>query len=186
MSQVVWQEIRLRLLDRIWLPPVMNVRSENQRHRPALTEYRHGVKAPLAQCLSLTIAERLQQLDLSQLNAATLQVFFKFVWGLDGSGDQKDYNQLSKVDYSTKSMMSVCFSLREVKVVGGMGGTASWSTAVTGGANNPQNTRPLALFPAKEKVELLQEFVPIVEAEIEQITIEVVLLKVLEDLTVKA
>ena len=186
MSQVVWQEVRLRLLDRIWLPPVMNVRAENQRNRPALVEYRHGVKAPLAQCLSLTIAERLQHLDLSQLDAATMQIFFKFVWGLDGSGDQKDYNQLSKVDYSTKSMMSVCFSLREVKIVDDMGSTASWSTAVTGGANKPQNTRPLALFPAKENVELLQEFVPIVETEIRQIKAEWIELNLEEDLNVKA
>ena len=60
ISQVVWQEIRLRLLDRIKLPPVNLVRAENQLHRPTLTEYQHGVKASLSQCLSLTLTERLQ------------------------------------------------------------------------------------------------------------------------------
>ena len=39
----------------------------------------------------------------------------------------------------------------------------------TDGANKPQNTRPLAIFPGKESTELLKEFVPIVEAEIKEI-----------------
>ena len=37
------------------------------------------------------------------------------------------------------------------------------------GANKPQNTRPLALFPAKESRELLAEFISIVEEEIVEI-----------------
>ena len=78
MSQAVWQEVRLRLIDRIWLPPVNQVTAENRLHRPDLREYMHGVKASLGQCLSLTLAERLQFLDLSGLDPASLQVAFSF------------------------------------------------------------------------------------------------------------
>ena len=66
--------MRLRFKDRIYFPPVMHIRAENQCHRPALLEYKHGVKAPLLQCLSLTLTERLQHMDLSVLDKTTLQV----------------------------------------------------------------------------------------------------------------
>ena len=112
MSQAVWQEVRLRLIDRIWLPPVNRVTEENQLHRPDLREYMDRVKASLGQCLSLTLTERLQFLDLSGLDPASLQLAFSFNWGLDGSGDHKNYHQLSKVDYTTKQVMSVCFTLK--------------------------------------------------------------------------
>ena len=42
MSQAVYLEARLRLLGRIYCPPVMQVREENKRHRPSLLEYKHG------------------------------------------------------------------------------------------------------------------------------------------------
>ena len=186
MSQKVYQEIRLRFLDRIWLPPVMLVRNENKEHRPQLTIYRHGVKATLAQCLSLTITERLQQLDLSHMDTSSLQVLFQFIWGLDGSGDQSNYHQNSKVDYSTKQIMSVCFSIREMRVVDGQGNVACYSTSITGGANRPQNTRPLALFPAAENKELLEDFIPTVEAEIERVKTEGVEVTVKEDVALQA
>ena len=82
MSQHSYQEIRLCLLDRIWFPPIMLIRAENQRHRPGLIVYKHGVKAPLAECLSLTLTEQLMLLDLTMLDTATMQIFFKFIWGL--------------------------------------------------------------------------------------------------------
>ena len=82
---------------------------------------------------------------------------------MDGSGDHSNYHQLSKVHFTTKQVMSVCFSVHDEK-----GASANWSSA-QGGSNKPQNTRPLALFPAKETKELLQEFIPIVEAEISEI-----------------
>ena len=109
MSQAVYLETRLRLLNRIYMPPVMYVRAENQRHRPALTEYKHGVKAPLMQCLQLTLSERLEQMDFSGLDQTSLKVMFKIGWGLDGSGEHSDYHQLSKVSYTTKQVMSICF-----------------------------------------------------------------------------
>ena len=94
MSQAVYQETRLRLIDRIYIPPVMHVRAENQQHRPSLMEYRNGVKAPLLQCLSLTLTERLNQMDLSGLDQELIRIDFKMGWGLDGSGEHSNYHQL--------------------------------------------------------------------------------------------
>ena len=77
MSQAVYLETRVRLKDRIYLLPVMHVWAENQRDRPTLLEYRHGVKAPLLRCIQLTLTERLQHMDLSGLDQNTLQIGFK-------------------------------------------------------------------------------------------------------------
>ena len=60
------------------------------------------------------------------------------------------------------------------------GETAGWSSS-TGGANKPQNTRQLALFPAKENQELLEDFVPKVEAEIKKVKAEGVLVQIGEE-----
>ena len=168
MSQAVYLEVRLRFKGRISFPAVLNIRAENKRHRPCLEEYKHGVKAPLMECLSLTLSERLQFLDLSGLNKESIQVFFKMGWGLDGSGDHANYNQLSKVSYNTKAVMSVCFALREVKVVDASSKSVSWSSTADG-ANRPQNTRPLSVFPSQESKQLLSEFIPLVEAEVKAV-----------------
>ena len=76
--------------------------------------------------------------------------------------------------------MSVCFALREVTVRDSKGAKASWSSS-TAGANKPQNTRPLALFPAKENQELLEDFVPKVEAQIKKVKAEGVAMKIGEE-----
>ena len=73
--------------------------------------------------------------------------------------------------------MSVCFAVREVTATDANGAVTTWSSSVAG-ANKPQNTRPLAIFPAKESVELLEEFVPIVEAEVKDIEREGVMVGV--------
>lgn len=117
------------------------------------------------ECLSHTLSERLSFLDLSGLDKDSLQIIFNMGWGLDGSGEHSDYDQLSKVSYTTKQVMSVCFALREVKVSDAHGNSASWCSKVAG-ANRPQNTRPLAVFPSKESQEVLAEIVPHVEAEV--------------------
>ena len=75
MSEAVYQEVRLRLLDRILIPPTNIVREENKKHRPELVEYRHGVQASLRQCLSLTLSERIKSLDLSGLKMTGQQTF---------------------------------------------------------------------------------------------------------------
>ena len=77
MSQAVYLEVRLRFKDRISFPAVLNIRAENKRHRPCLEENKHGVKAHLMECLSLTLSERLKFLDLSGLNTESIQVFFQ-------------------------------------------------------------------------------------------------------------
>ena len=61
----------------------------------------------------------------------------------------------------------------------GTGGSVTWSSTLTG-ANRPQNTRPLAIFPSKESKELLQEFVPIVDAEVKKLKAEGVKVEVRE------
>ena len=76
--------------------------------------------------------------------------------------------------------MSVCFALREVTVTDSKGAKAGWSSS-TAGANKPQNTRPLALFPSKENQELLEDFVPKVEAEIKKVKAEGVAMKIGEE-----
>ena len=48
------------------------------------------------------------------------------------------------------------------------GVTVTWSST-SAGANRPQNTRPMAIFPAKESVELLKEFIPLLENEVKQL-----------------
>ena len=194
MSEKVMQELRLKLLDRycfrwvrvqvfihfccrIWIPPSNLVREENKKHRPDLQEYSHGVMASLPNCISLTLTERIQLLDLSGLQTDNLSVSFSFRWGLDGSGDHSDYAQLSKSDYTTKQVMSVCFAIKEMKVVDALGKQVSWSSSETG-ANRPQNTRPLAVFPGKESSALLQDFVPRVESDIRLIKDEGIVVRV--------
>ena len=168
MSQAVYLELRLRFKGRIIFPAVMNIRAENKLHRPSLVEYKHGVKAQVMECLALTLTERIQLLNLTGLNKASIQVFFEMSWGLDGSGEHANYHQLEKVSYNTSAVMSVCFALREVRVVDGSSEMVVWSSTAEG-ANKPQNTRPLALFPSQESKELLAEFIPVVEAEIKAV-----------------
>ena len=110
----------------------LQIREENKKHRPDLQEYNHGVLASLPNCISLTLTERIQLLDLSGLQPDNLSVTFSFTWGLDGSGDHSDYAQLSKSDYTTKQVMSVCFAIKEVKVVDGLGKQVNWSSSETG------------------------------------------------------
>ena len=74
------------------------VREENQCYCPDLMGYKHVVLASLVQYLSLTLKERLKLLDLSTLDPGSLQVSFRFTWGLDGSGDHAEYKQLSKCE----------------------------------------------------------------------------------------
>ena len=68
LSQAVYSEIRLRFLNRFILPAVMHVSNENKQRRPSITEYHHRNKAPLCECLHLTLGERLQITDLYSLD----------------------------------------------------------------------------------------------------------------------
>lgn len=153
---------------RIRIPTANLVRDENKRHRPDLVEYQHGVLGSLVQCLSLSVSERIQVLDLSGLDLKSVSVTFSFTWGLDGSGDHSDYHQLSKCDYTTKQVMSICFSVRGIKVKDTTGKQVDWSSSETG-ANRPQNTRPLGLFPGKESSTLLKDLIPRIEREVKKV-----------------
>ena len=53
LSKSVYQEYRMRFADRMTFPPVNHVRRDKQLYRPPLTEYMHGVRAPLLTCLTL-------------------------------------------------------------------------------------------------------------------------------------
>ena len=120
-------------------------------------------------------------MDLSGLDLNTLQICFKVGWGLDGSGEHKDYHQLSKISYTTKQVMSVCFAIPEVSVTdAGNSAPVVWTSRVAG-SNKPQNTRPLALFPAKEDVTLLREFIPLVDAEVKDMEREGASVEVTEE-----
>ena len=104
ISQAAWLEVRLRLQDQIVLRPVNKVREENQKYRPELKIYKHGVMALLKTCLSLTLTDLLKHIDLTGISAEGREIAFKFTWGLDGSGDHSNYHQLSKVGFSTKQV----------------------------------------------------------------------------------
>ena len=76
--------------------------------------------------------------------------------------------------------MSVCFAICKVTIRDTQGMTAEWRSSVAG-ANKPQNTMLLALFPAKETKEMLKDFVPKVEAEIRKVKMEGLSVKIGED-----
>ena len=83
-------DIRLRLLDRIVMPPIMKVRAENEEHHPILMEYRHSVRVLLNQYPALTLCEHLQIIYLSGLDRESLQLNFNFTWGIDESKQHSD------------------------------------------------------------------------------------------------
>ena len=123
--------------------------------------------------------------DLSGLERNSVEASFAFCWGLDGSGDHKDYNQLSKCDYSTKQVMSICFAVKNIKVTDRKGMQVDWKNAVTG-ANKPQQTRPLGLFPEKECTALLEELVPKLEIEVKKLQDEGLLIGTATEIPIRA
>ena len=130
--------------------------------------------------MSLTHPHRKATAYVPLRSDGRLQVSFKAVWGLDGiRGDHPDYNQLTKVSYNTKQVMSVCFGLKEVAITDGSGILVTRTISVAG-ANKPQNTRPLALFPAKETPELQADFVPKVQSEVKEVKTEGVKVEIRE------
>ena len=98
------------------------------------------------------------------------EIGFTFNWGLDGSEEHSNYHQLSKVQYTTKQIMSVYFSLSEVMLMGRDGDKVIWSSTEEG-ANKTQNIQLFSLFPAKENKDLLQEFIPLVENDVNRVEI---------------
>jgi hypothetical protein len=72
---------------------------------------------------------------------------------------------MSKKNYSTSQIFSVCFGLLNIT---NPDGSIIWSAAERG-HNSPTNIRPLALFPEKECDELLREFNPTLDVEVKSV-----------------
>ena len=81
--------------------------------------------------------------------------------------------------------MSVCFALKEVVVQDSRGIRTEWKSSEKG-FNKPQNTRPLALFPAKEDTEFLKEFIPKVEDEVKMVKAEGVEVRLVDGCEIRA
>lgn len=162
LSEAIYLEIRLRFLDRFVQPPVYKVAAASKQELPQLIPYRNGIRAPLKECLTLTLKQRLSILDLSGVQESIL---FSFSYGLDGSGQHQNFQQLSKSHFSKKQIMNVCFALKEISLPDG---TVLWSSTEKG-SNRPQNIRPLALFPEKESDGVLKDFVPLLDDEVESL-----------------
>jgi len=162
ISYSKYTDLRLKFLDRLILPPAAMVAEKSKQMKPGLETYQHGVRANLADCLTITLAERLATVNTSHL---ANKVLFSFNYGMDGSGQHSDYSQQSKANFSTKQIINVCFALIKITKPDG---TIIWS-ASDKGHNSPQNIRPLALFPSKESDEMLRGFIPTLEEEIKSI-----------------
>jgi len=179
ISYSKYTDLRIKFLDRFIFPPAHLVADQSKQLRPQLEVYRNGVRAGLSECLVSTISERLSLVDLSGVDE---KIWFSFNYGMDGSGQHSDYSQLSKTHFSTKQVFNVCFALTSIK---NKDGHLIWSAA-SRGHNSPQNIRPLALFPSKESDEVLRDFVPLLDEEIQQIKTEGLELKLPNQTIVKA
>jgi hypothetical protein len=163
ISYSKYTDLRLMILDRFLLPAVHLVAEISKKMRPSLEVYHNGARALLADCLTLTIEEQMSLCDTLPEDDAT--IYFSFNYGLDGSGQHGDYAQISKANYSTKQVINVSFALCSIK---NADGTILWCSSFRG-HNSPQNIRPLALFPEKESDEILKEFIPSLDREVERI-----------------
>jgi hypothetical protein len=179
ISYSKYTDLRIKFLDRFVFPPAHLVAEKSKYLRPQLEVYRSGVRAKLSDCLISTISEHLSLADLSGVDE---KILFSFSYGMDGSGQHSDYSQLSKAHFSTKQIFNVCFALTSIK---NKDGHIIWSAA-SRGHNSPQNIRPLALFPSKESDELLRDFVPFLDEEIQQIKTEGLEVKLPNQTVVKA
>jgi hypothetical protein len=163
LSKAKYTELRLHLSDLIHLPAEYLVLKETRKMRPELSIYRHGVRASLSECLSLTLIDHLTVAEKCQDLGPN--ICFSYVYGQDGSGCHQDYALMSKTTYSTKQIFSVCFALLSITKPDG---SVIWSAAARG-HNSPTNDRPLALFPEKECDELLREFNPTLDIEVKNV-----------------
>ena len=109
ISYAKYTELRLRLLDRIYLPPVHVIRSISYSMTPKLEVYNCGVRAQLADCLLQTLIEQLTIADQASFDD---KIIVHFCYGLDGSGDQAQYNHVG--GSSTKQIMSVNFAIHSI------------------------------------------------------------------------
>ena len=160
------QEHAIIFQGRIILPPYHIYHQEMLTMRPKnLIHLHHGVAISLKEMLTMTLTEILTVIK-EKGDAVPLNIAFEFCWGMDGSGDHKDWNQMSKKEYSTKDMFLVVFSL--LKIWDELNKKSMLFTTAAKGHNSPTNVRPLAIIPAQETDDLLKEVIPLYEAEIEE------------------
>ena len=169
LSYATYQDFRLLFLDRFKLPPLYKVIEYLKTMRPDVVPYKNGVRAQLGPILSKTVTELLAKVDLSGLESSDV-ISFEYTYGLDGSGDHMNANQLSKTHFSTQNVMLVAFSVKNITVTQNSTGDKNvvWKSSCLG-ANKPRNVRPIAVFPEKETAELLTEFIPILDSEVADI-----------------
>ena len=165
ISAARYLELQKRLEKRIIFPTYIQYHKEMLTMRPTtVTHLHHGVTVSMKEMLTLTLKEILMVIK-DKGGVVPLNIAFEFCWGMDGSGNHKDWNQMSKRAYSTKDMFLVVFSL--VKVWDEFDEKHLLWTP-TKGHNSPTNVRPLAIIPAQETDELLDEVVPLYESEVEE------------------
>ena len=170
LSEAVYQEVRLRFLDRIKFPPLYKVAQISQERRPVIQEFHNGVKLNLQDALKSTLLENLQATNFSETvkDIANPQVVFSFNHGLDGSGQHKNYNQMDKRHFTTENIMSVCFRVDKIKVISSETEVIIYDSTVQG-ANKPSNVRPWFIFPGKENDDLLKEIMPLIDLEVNHV-----------------
>ena len=79
--------------------------------RPEVVPFKNGVKSELKQLLSRTLTELLSTIDLTGVSIDSLYKF-EYTYGLDGSGEHMNPNQLSKCHFSSSNVMSVGFTIK--------------------------------------------------------------------------
>lgn len=97
---------------------------------------------------------------LSIIEEVPEQVLFSFVYGLDGSGKHRDYEQKSKAQYSTRSIIFGCFSILDITKTDG---TTLWKGHHL---NSPKSVRPMILFPSAETRDMLEKLTPLLNEEV--------------------
>ena len=119
----------------------------------------------MKEMLTLTLTEILTVIK-DKGGVVPLNIAFEFCWGMDGSGDHKDWNQMCKRTYSTKDMFLIVKSI--TKVWDELDDKTMIYTPAAKGHNSPSNVRPLAIIPAQETDDLLDEVIPLYESEVEE------------------
>lgn len=150
-------------MDRLVFPPLYQIREESKKARPNLEIFENGVKAKLFDCLQNTLEETLQEVDLTGLEPDQLKnLQFDLNYGLDGSGSHQNFNQMDKKHFSTTSIISVCFGIKEIR----SGDIILYKPE---SANKPCLVRPWMLFPGIELDPLLRKVTILMEQEIDHV-----------------
>ena len=161
LSRDKYTELKLRLEDRIQLPPAYKVSQASRQLDPTSKPVQDGVLADLSDCLKVTLSEHLTLLS----NDVPANVSFTMTWGMDGSGDHGDYAYTETTSKSTRNVVSICFA---VNAIFGPDGNTMWSSKRLG-HNSPRVTRPWGLIPAKENDDFLDKIMPVLLGQLDKL-----------------